>query len=813
MNFFMRIAAWLLCLTLVACGGGGGNPGGSNGGPSGGATVATLEVSASDATLSPTSSTGVTITVVAKDAANNALASQPITFSTSSGVLSSASPTTGSDGRATAVLTAGTDGSSRDITVTAKSGSITKTVVVKVVPTASSVASIEVLRSAPSLLPTDLAGVTVTAVVKDASNKALPDQAIVFSASSGILSAVATKTDADGKATAVLTAGSDATPRDITVTVKSGNVTGSVIVAVTQSVSTVARVEVGASAVSLRSADANGVTISAVVKNASNNVQTGEPVSFVASSGVLSNVSSKTGADGRATAVLIAGADRSNRNITITVKAGSSEGKIVVPVEGTTLSVAGPASLLSGKSATFAVNLKDSSGNGIAAQTIAASSALGNTVTLTQSTTDSSGVTAFTYVASRSGADTVTVTGGGTSQNLAVNVSAIDFAFTAPASGSEATVNVAKTVTVRYLENGAGVAGKQVSFSTTRGGVAPAAATTNAEGYATTQVTSPSAGPGSVSAQLDGVITTLPLNFVATVPQNISLQASAAALSPNTAGGVANQVQLRATVRDAAGNAVKGVTVNFTAVKDLSGGHIKTGTAVTDANGLATDSFIAGAASTAANGVEIRAAVANTAIAASTLLTVSGQSLFINIAANNTIEKLSTTYRKTFSVQVNDANGAPVSGQNVTLSYYPPVYRKGWMKYDAGAKMWVVVQSTQCQNEDEDRNGQLGYKSTGESEDYNGNGRLTPGLPGLIAPPFVITNSAGWAEFTLEYGQQYAYWVDFDLAAKVVVSGTESGTGFLYPAVALASDLTSDTVTPASYISPFGTATDCRDPN
>jgi hypothetical protein len=577
-------------------------------------------------------------------------------------------------------------------------------------------------------------------------------------------------------------------------------------------------VEVGASATSLRSSDAKGITISALVKDSSNNALTGQAVSFVASSGVLSSVSSATGADGRATALLTAGSDRSNRSITVTVKTGSVEGKIVIPVEGTTLNVAGSTSLLVGASATFAVSLKDSSGNAIAAQQIAVTSALGNAVTPAQATTDNAGATSFNYVASRSGADVITVTGAGVVQTLAVNVSSINFAFTSPAASTEVTVNATTPVTVRYLENGVGVAGRQVSFATTRGSVVPAIVTTDVNGYASAQVTSSSAGPASVSAQLGSTITTLPMSFVARTPESINLQVSSAALPPNTSATTTNQVELRATVRDAAGNAVKGVTVNFTAVKDLSGGRIKTGTAVTDANGLATDSFISGAVSTAANGVEIQATVAGTAIASKVLLTVSGQSLFINIAANNTIEKLSTTYRKTFSVQVNDANGAPVAGQNVTLSYYPPSYWKGRMILQVEPEMWVANYSTvePCRNEDLNRDGQLsGSEDDAKIEGGNGNGdgRLTPGLPGLISPAFVTTNSSGSAEFTLEYGQQYAYWINFDLSAKVVVAGTESSGWFAFLASAAASDLTNKTVTPAGLVSPFGTGTDCRKPN
>lgn len=110
--------------------------------------------------------------------------------------------------------------------------------------------------------------------------------------------------------------------------------------------------------------------------------------------------------------------------------------------------------------------------------------------------------------------------------------------------------------------------------------------------------------------------------------------------------------------------------MNFTAVADSSGGRINTGTGVTDVNGSVVDFFISGAQATASNGVVIQASVANTAVTpSSAALTVSNQALFITIATSNTISnKSETIYSKPFAVQVNDANGAAVANQVVTLS-------------------------------------------------------------------------------------------------------------------------------------------------
>ncbi|GKS98885.1 Ig-like domain-containing protein [Acidovorax sp. SUPP3434] len=580
----------------------------------------------------------------------------------------------------------------------------------------------------------------------------------------------------------------------------------------TTPVSTAASVEILTSATGLASADKTGLTLTAVVKDAANNALSAQAVSFTASSGTLASIVGTTAADGKATAVLTAGTDRSNRNIAVTVKSGSITKSITIPVTGTTLTASGSSSLLTGATTNFAVSVKDSGGAAIAASTVAVTSSLGNAITMASTSTDANGAVTFAYAATRSGTDTVTIQSAGAQTQISINVTSVDFAFSAPTANTEVEVNTARTVSVRYASGGAGVAGKVISFSTTRGSVSPSQATTDANGIASTQASAASVGVATISAVVDnGAVTTLPLNFIASTPASLVLQTSSAALPPNVAGSSANQVQLRATVRDAAGNAVKGKTVFFTAVQDLSGGSIKTGSAVTDANGLATDVFISGATSTAANGVQIRATVANTNVTATSSLTISSQALFISIAANNTIEKLNTTYRKTFSVQVNDANGAPVANQNLTLSYWPPYYRKGRLVYSDADNQWIENAGSIISCLNEDANNRNGILDAGE--DVNGNGQLTPGLPGVIAPASVTTDAAGSAEFTLTYGQQYAFWVNFELAAKAIVSGTESSSFFAFLASAAASDLTDKTVPPASRLSPFGTATSCSNPN
>ena len=571
-----------------------------------------------------------------------------------------------------------------------------------------------------------------------------------------------------------------------------------------------ASIEILTSATSLASADTAGVTVSAIVKDVSNNAIASQALTFSASSGTLDSATATTGADGRATAKLTSGSDRSNREITLTVKAGGITKTAVLPVTGTTLSASGATSVLAGAVGSFAVSVRDSAGAAIAGVSVTVTSTLNNAVTLANGgKTDANGGVAFTYSAANAGSDTLTIRGAGASQVLNVTVSSLNFAFTSPGAEAEIGVGAQQAITVRYLSGGVGVAGKTVAFSTTRGSVSPAQAVTDVNGNAVTQLTSPSVGSAIVSASVDSnVVTTLPVNFVSRTPASLVLQSSSAAVAPNAAGSTVNQAELRATVRDSSGNPVKGQTVFFTAVKDLSGGKIKTGTAITDSNGLATDVFIAGPVSTATNGVQIRATVPNTSIAADTNITVNGQALFITIAANNTIEKLSTQYRKTFSVQVSDSNGSPVANQSLTVSVWPSVYYKGDMQYSATDNVWVPIISATCANEDTNRDGKLDA-----GEDFNSNGVLTPGQPGLVSPGNLTTDAAGNAEFKVTYGQQYAYWIDFDLTAKATVAGTESGAFFLFKAVALASDMTDKNVAPAAATNPLGRASNCADKN
>ncbi|MCA1798109.1 MAG: Ig-like domain-containing protein [Xanthomonadaceae bacterium] len=74
------------------------------------------------------------------------------------------------------------------------------------------------------------AGVTVTAIARDANNVVIPETSLTFSADSGALAVADPITDANGRARAILTTGGDPRNRTITVSAASGTITTSITI-------------------------------------------------------------------------------------------------------------------------------------------------------------------------------------------------------------------------------------------------------------------------------------------------------------------------------------------------------------------------------------------------------------------------------------------------------------------------------------------------------------------------------------------------------------------------------------------------------
>ena len=568
-----------------------------------------------------------------------------------------------------------------------------------------------------------------------------------------------------------------------------------------------ASVEVLASGNTLQSAGGE-LDITAYVKDRFNATLADRAVSFAASDGlIIQALSGTTDSAGAVKAKLRVGADKSNRAVTVTVRSGTASGFVNLDVVGTKVSVSGEGTVKLGASATYAVRVVDSSGNGIANVPVSLTSSLGNTLTPVTANTNSLGLVNVNYTATKAGTDTLTASYSGTIGTQTVSISAVDLSFVSPASNTTVNIDAAQSVTVRFLNNGVGVAGQTVTFSTTRGTVVPATAVTNAAGDVTVSISSSTAGAATVLAQLSGGgQATLPVNFVAVAPASLVLQANPGAIPPNTGGTTAHQSTLEATVRDAKNNPVANQQVNFNIVADVSGGSLSAASVLTDLDGKAKVQYIAGANSTANDGVLVRATVAGSSVTNTVKLTVNGQALFINIGMGNTMSNLdATTYSKPLSIYVTDATGNPVGNQQVAVSVVPAGYSKGYLKElpdkDGNFKEWAIDTITAtCPNTDIDQNGIV---DVGES---------TPVRPGNVVvatPGLLTTDGTGRATFSLQYGEQYAWWVDVNVVARASVSGTETRSTLPISPLPMLIDDVKLQAAPANRHSPFGTGTSC----
>jgi len=572
-----------------------------------------------------------------------------------------------------------------------------------------------------------------------------------------------------------------------------------------------AAIEVFTSAPELTSAANSSISFTVVVKDANNVAMPLQTVTFAATSGNIQGGSPtpSTGAAGEAitTVSLSPGADRANRDITVTLKAGTVSKDVKVPVVGTAITLSGDSSILLNGSTVFTVRAADSAGQAVPNAQLTVASSLGGSVSPTTVTTNSQGAGTFTYTGTRSGNDKLTVTGLGTSISTSISVSSDEFRIESPVASSTVSIGATQTMTVRVLRSGVPLSGQTVTFSTTRGSVSPVAAMTDSNGRVSTVLSSTTTGPANVLAQTTSSQVTLPIVYVATVVDTVSLQANPGAIPPNTGTSTTNQATLRATVRDPAGNPVAGRVVNFTAIKDASIGTISPGSAVTDSAGTASAQFISGPQPTGNNEVLLQATAQNSTAVGTAVMTVSTQALFISIAEGNEVGQLDqTTYEKTFSVYVTDSNGAPVANRVLTLGYVPDYYAKGTLAWNG--KSWERSATAFCLNEDVNRNG---VRDPGE--DINNSGKLEPGLPSVVAPSSVTTGANGFVTFKVYYGENYVPWVGGTLSARAVVAGTESVRTYAFDLQGIATDFTNEAVAPAGSISPFGTGASCTDPN
>jgi hypothetical protein len=526
-----------------------------------------------------------------------------------------------------------------------------------------------------------------------------------------------------------------------------------------------------------------------------------------------------TDATGTVTASLSTGGDPTNRTITVTATAGDSvQASVDVAVVGTTLAINGATNLPVGATdSPFNVVLTDASGDGIAGEQVTVASANNNGLSQTTLITDSDGQASFLFDANTGGVDTLTATALGLQATHSVDVSNDIFAFTTPPAGTQVPLNTNQSVTVHWEDANGDVVGDTVTFTTTRGTMNPAdgVATTDANGDATITVAATNAGPAVITAtNALGTSTTRSIQFIATTPDTLELQANPFTVPTN------DQSTITAIVRDPAGNLVTGRTVSFV-LSDVTGGSLSVAQAVTDIQGRAQTFYTASSTTSSVDGVQIDASVVDfPAVADSVFLTVAQRELFISMGTGNEIEEPNAAqYRQEWIVQVTDANGNGVDQVDLTVSVLSERYWEGSRAFVDPPGAWVTrlgieaLPALGCP--DEDINNRNGILDVGE--DLNGSGRIEAGnIASVVAQDgggnTITTDVNGFALVDLFYPQDHALWVEVTLEARTSVQGSEFAASQTFRLPISAADVGSENVAPPGVDSPFGTDGDCATP-
>jgi len=545
-------------------------------------------------------------------------------------------------------------------------------------------------------------------------------------------------------------------------------------------------------------ADVNsGVVLTAVTKDASNNVLGGQTVSFSSDSGAIIVSQPTTDTSGRALATLTTDGDPRNRSITVTARSGTRTSVISIAVVGTTLSISGASSTQRNVETPYTLLLADAGGTGIPGQVVQLSTQAGNSLrsggaAVSSVTTDGSGQASFTLTATNAGSS-ITATALGLSTVVPVTVSTDDFTFTTP-DDDETVIDLGsapRTLTVTWLQSGAAVPdGTMINFSTTRGTLSANSAAT-VGGNASVTLSATDAGVANVVASSTALTmpsATRAVRFRATRASTVVVQADPAVIATNETADIS------AVVRDNNNNLVADKTVEFS-LADVSGGTLSSPTAVTNTQGLARVSYRSTSTTTAKNGVTVSVRARNsngTEALGSTQLTVGSRALRISLGTGNEIaEPNETTYALPYTAIVTDAAGNPATNADFQLSVLPTRYFKGFYVVNADGDIIPFI-TARCDNEDVNQNGILD-----SSEDTNGNGVLDAGEdrngdgilnaqedadgdgvldPGNVAsvPRSPDLDDDGAVQFDILYPQDRGNWVEVELSARAVVSGSEA---------------------------------------
>jgi hypothetical protein len=326
------------------------------------------------------------------------------------------------------------------------------------------------------------------------------------------------------------------------------------------------------------------------------------------------------------------------------------------PVSGVTVTFTAPGS---GASGTFAngANTAVTNASGVATSAIFTANSVAGSYTVTASVQGASGPANFSLTNNPGPPASITATGGSD------QTAQIDTAFANPlaATVKDSAGNPVPGVTVIFTAPSSGASGAFTGGNT---------AVTNASGTATSNVftANNTAGSYTVTASVPGVGAA---NFSLT-----NTNGAPAAITATGGSGQSAQINtafanpLVATVKDAGGNPVGGVTVTFTAPGSGPSGSFANGanTAVTNASGVATSATFT--ANGTAGAYTVTASVAGASSPANFSLTnTSGQAASVTATGGSgQSAPINTAFASPLSAAVKDSGGNPISGVTVTFT-------------------------------------------------------------------------------------------------------------------------------------------------
>jgi hypothetical protein len=512
-KFLSSLAIGLL---LAACGGGGNNttltqpPGGGGGG----STVASVTLSSSLTSIAADGSTKATITAIVRDANNASVQSATVVFGSSNGLLAVVSGTTDASGTATATLTAPPAPAGTAIKVTAAVGTVAATpVTVNVVAIQQ---SLSLVTDMPQI-PSDFSkSATISALMRDANNVALPGIVVNFQTSGGTLTVTQGTTDANGIAKATLSAFNDPTDRRITVTATAGSaqpatvavdVTGTTL-SLTGPANLVLN-NVGTYTIQLNNSTPKGIANTPVtVTSANGNTLNGT---------ALSTATVTTNATGQATVTLKATSAANNGNDTLTANALGLVATAPIAVSSQSFNITAPADgtqVPLGNVQTVTVTWTNS-GAAVANAPVTFAATRGTLVTVPAGgtvNTNTSGVATATISSTGAGPSIVSATGAGVSAQLNLNfVSIVPSQISLQAGPATVPVGGKSVITalVRDAANNL-VDNATVNFNVvtdpTNGGLSVASAMTNVQGQAQTTYTAGNTSSGANGVQISATV-------------------------------------------------------------------------------------------------------------------------------------------------------------------------------------------------------------------------------------------------------------------------------------------------------------------